>query len=217
MQDLISVNGALERILAVEGLSPLPGERVELDHAAGRVLAEEIVAGLDLPPFDNSAMDGFAVRAQDVRDATQGDPIRLSVVGEVQAGASGLISIGERQAARITTGARLPHGADAVVPVEDTSDPRPMAGRSLQDVVEIRGPVGSGAYVRSAGQDVQRGSDLLPAGHRLRPPDVAMLAAIGIAKPLVRRRPRVSIFSSGDELLEPDQELTAGKIRDSNS
>lgn len=217
MQELISVKEALERILAAESLSPLPGIEVELERAPGRVMAADVVAGLDLPPFDNSAMDGFAVRAVDISDASEGDPVLLNVTGEVPAGASGSISIAAGEAVRITTGARLPGGADAVVPVEDTSDPHPMVGRSIPEVVEIHRPVERGEYVRRSGQDVQRGSKLLRSGHRLRPADVAMLAALGMPRALVHRRPRVAIFSSGNELLEPGEDLIKGKIRDSNS
>jgi molybdopterin molybdotransferase len=175
------------------------------------------VANFDLPPFDNSAMDGFAVHAADTNGASESTPVHLRVVGEVPAGASSSIPIAKGEAVRITTGARLPVGADAVIPVEDTSDPRPMSGKSLPERVEIWRSVESGAYVRRSGQDVRRGSTLLRTGHRLGPADLAMLAAIGVARPRVHRRPRVAIFSSGDELLEPGEELGEGQIRDSNS
>ncbi len=217
MNDLLSVEEALERILSSQGASPPPVERIPLTDALGRVLAQPVVAQEDLPPFDNSSMDGYALRAGDVRGASSRRPARLRVSADIAAGDQAPPPLGAGEAMRITTGAMLPAGADSVVPVEDTGDPDPQVGVDLPDMVEVHRAVEEGDYVRKAGQDVRRGMQLLPAGHRLRPQDVAMLAAVGMARPLVRRRPVVAIFSSGDELLEPEQALGVGQIRDSNS
>lgn len=217
MPDLLSVEAAISQILSGEGVSPLPAERIPLDEAVGRVLAQVAAAKDDLPPFDSSSMDGFAVRAIDVRGASPTDPVRLPVSADIAAGDQETPPLRRGEAMRINTGGMLPQGADAVIPVEDTDDPEPQVGADLPPAVEIHRPVDPGDFVRSVGQDVRRGSELLPPGHRLRPQDVAMLAAVGISEPLVRRRPKVAIFSSGDELLEPQQELRPGKIRDSNS
>jgi molybdopterin molybdotransferase len=217
MDKLLSVEEALERILSSERGSALPAERISLTDALGRVLAQPVVARDDLPPFDNSSMDGYAVRAADVSGADPTRPAILRVSADIAAGDQDPPPLAAGEAMRTTTGAMLPKGADSVVPVEDTDDPGPQVGVDLPDRIEIYRAIEKGAYVRKAGQDVRRGRELLSAGHRLQPPDVAMLAAVGIARPLVFRRPRVAIFSSGDELLEPDQALGAGQIRDSNS
>ncbi len=211
---LLSVSDALDRILAV--FNPLPGERVALDSALSRVLAENVTAETDLPPFPNSAMDGYAVRSSDVEAASGSAPTSLVVVGDISAGEGSPAPIGPGQAMRIMTGAALPPGADAVVPVELTSLPAAMAGEGLPDHVTVVKAVKAGDFVRRAGQDVRRDTRVLSAGLRLRPQDIAMLAALGVAKPLVHQRPKVAIISSGDELVQVDQPLGPGQIRDAN-
>lgn len=212
---LLSVQEALERLL--QRLSPVDTEAVSLEAAVGRVLAEPIVAPTDLPPFANSSMDGYALRAEDVADAGPDRPVRLKVVADVGAGLEDLPSVGPGQAARIMTGAPLPPGADAVVPVEVTSTPQAMAGTTAPEEVEVLRAVRPGDYVRPAGLDVRRGETVLLPGRRLRPADVGMLAALGVPRPKVFRRPRVAILSTGDELVEVHEPLRPGKIRDSNS
>lgn len=211
---LVPVSEALDRLR--RGLQPVSKERVALAHAVGRVLAQEVVSETDLPPIANSAMDGYAVRAQDVQRASQTSPIVLDVIGDVAASVDPAQRLERGQAVRIMTGAPLPPGGDAVVPVEHTSTPQALAGVPLPDRIEVLKPVASGEYMRPAGQDVSRGEQVLKRGRRLRPADVGMLAALGVARPLVYQIPRVAILSTGDELLEVDQPLAPGQIRDAN-
>ncbi|MCJ7706997.1 MAG: molybdopterin molybdotransferase MoeA [Anaerolineales bacterium] len=211
---LFSVSEALERLLS--GLNPLPAEGIALEDGMGRVLAEDVVAGSNLPPFSNSAMDGFAVRAQDTQPASAEAPVILRVIGDISAGIAPPMALAPGTAMRIMTGAPLPESADAVVPVEETAEPEPMAGRELPRQIEVLVTATPGRFVRRAGLDVRAGQTVLRAGQRLRPQDVAMLAALGVARPNVHRQARVAILSTGDELLEPDQPLTPGRIHDAN-
>ncbi len=213
-QPLLSVSEALHRVLA--DLKPLPADSVSLTESLGRVLAEDVTAGFDLPPFPNSAMDGYAVRAVDVVAASAEQPVVLRVLGEAGTGQAVSAKVALGGAVRVMTGAPMPEGADAVVPVEDTTDPSAMAGRPLPSQIGVCAPARSGAYVRRAGQDVQAGSLVLRAGQRLRPQDVGMLAALGVTRPRVSRKARLAILSTGDELVEPDQPLAPGQIRDAN-
>jgi molybdopterin molybdotransferase len=212
---LISVDEALHQIL--KSLKPIEMERTTLNECLGRVLAEDIIASTDIPPFPSSSMDGFAVQAADVQGATDEAPVRLNVVGEIVAGARDLVSLGSGQAVRIMTGAPLGPGADAVVPIEHTTKPGPMAGVELPGQIDVVRGVNEGDYTRRAGQDVPAGSKVFAPGHQIRPQDVGMLAALGVAEPLVYRKPRVAILSIGDELLDASQALERGKIRDANS
>ncbi len=213
--NLLSVSDARQRILAE--LQPLPAEAVALAEAYGRVLSEAIVAGRDLPPFDNSSVDGYAVDSAGLRSAADSRPIVLPVAGELTAGRVPERPLPSGQALRITTGAPLPAGADAVVPVEDTDDDVPMRPDRLPAQVTIRSLVSSGANVRRAGLDVRRGDVVLSAGTRLRPAEIALLAALGVARVQVHRQAVVAVIASGDELLELGQPLTPGRIFDSNS
>jgi molybdopterin molybdotransferase len=188
-----------------------------LEQAPGRVLAAEVRATSDLPPFDNSSVDGFAVRAEDVAMATKQHPLRLPVVGDIPAGTAPAFRIEAGRAARIMTGAPLPPGADAVVMVEDTDFDNRAAGIAAPETVSIYRAVETGAYVRAQGSDLENGQDVLPAGQRLRAQDIGMLAMLGIANVSVRRAPRVAILSTGDEILPVEAALTPGKIRDTNA
>ena len=211
---LLSVEQALERLTA--DLKPVGAEAIPLVEALGRVLAEPVRASHPLPPFANSSMDGFAVRAADVQQAASDQPVQLAVVGEAAAGAEALPSVGPGQAARITTGAPIPPGADAVVPVEATDSPEPMAGQALPKQIAVGRSVAAGDYIRPAGLDVQAGSVVLEHGRVLQPQDIGLLAALGVDRPLVSRKVRVAVFSTGDEVVEVDKPLRPGKIRDSN-
>ncbi len=214
---LISVEEALTEILS--HVRPLEPERVPILEALGRVLAEEIVSDIDIPPFDNSAMDGYAVRAADVAAAAPESPVRLTVVGSVAAGYVAGVGVEPGTAIRIMTGAPLPDGADAVVPLEDTGDadrPREARLEAPSPTVEVRRAVKPRDNVRPAGEDVRRGERVLEPGRRIRPQEIGVLASLGRETVLVHRRPRVAILATGDELLEVHEPLAPGKIRNSN-
>src|SRR3990170_4705047 len=146
---MLSVSEARDRLLA--GLTPLDRQVVRIDESLNRVLAEEVRASIALPPFDNSAMDGYAVRAADVRSATIDKPVVLGVSGDIPAGVVASSTLAPGTAMRIMTGAMLPDGADAVVPVESTSSPGPMSGDDLPGKIEVVSAVGAGEHVRRAG------------------------------------------------------------------
>jgi molybdopterin molybdotransferase len=212
---LLSVNEARERILS--HFQPVTTETLPLAGCSNRVLAQDIAATSDLPPFDNSSMDGFAVRAADVIDAAAGSPRNLRVIADIPAGSHPTISLAPDEAARIMTGASIPDGADAVVPVEDTNFDNRDAGTLAPDEVQIFKSAKSGANVRPRGMDLRAGDVVLNQGRILKPQDLGLLAMLGFANVRVYRKPRIALFSSGDELLPVDAPLEEGKIRDSNS
>lgn len=214
---MISVEEALAEILS--HVRPLNPERVAILDALGRVLAEEIVSDIDIPPFDNSAMDGYAVRAANVAGASPESPVRLAVTGSVAAGyvSSGRVEPGT--AIRIMTGAPLPDGADAVVPFEDTGDMDRSKEARLEEPaseIDVRRAVHSRDNTRPAGEDIRRGEVAMAAGRVVRPQEIGVLASLGRETVLVHRRPRVAILATGDELLEVQEPLAPGKIRNSN-
>ena len=214
---MISVEEALAEILS--HVQPLEPEPVPVLEAMGRVLAEEIVSDINIPPFDNSAMDGYAVRAVDVAMASPEMPVPLKVVGSVAAGYVTDASVAPGTAIRIMTGAPLPEGATAVVPYEDTSDfDRPKEDRLLRpaDRIEVRQPVAPRDHVRPAGEDLRFGELVMAPGRVIRPQEIGVLASLGRPTVLVHRRPRVAILATGDELLEIHEPLRPGKIRNSN-
>ncbi len=204
---MLTVAQAQRRIL--DAITPLRTERVALTEALGRVLAEPVVSRRTLPPFDNSGMDGYAVRYQDTRGATETKPVVLQVVGESRAGMPPGRRLTPGTAMRIMTGAPVPEGADAVVRYEDTDSGR--------EQVRIAVEVTSGTNIRRAGEDMNPGDPILQPGRRLRPADLAACAALGNAWLEVHRRPRVAVVSTGDELVEPDVEPGPGQIVDSNA
>lgn len=215
MSALLSVAEAQARLLAA--FSPLESETVHLSRAVGRVLAEVVRSKLDQPPFTNSSMDGFAVRAEDVALASAERGVRLQVVADIPAGRVVDLTLAPGQAIRIMTGAALPMGADAVVPVEDTDFKERQPGSPAPEWVTVYKPVRSGENVRPKGQDVRAGEIVMQAGHRLRPQDIGFLAMLGIAEVSVYRRPQVAVFATGDELIPVEQPLLPGKIYDSNT
>ena len=210
---LLSVEDARAQML--DGLTPLPNEEIALDEALGRVLAAELTSLTTLPPWDNSAMDGFAVVAQDVAEASEERPVQLRVTGEVAAGAAPHVSVQPGTAVRILTGAPIPQGADAVVPVEDTDGEPGVA--SLPANVGIHAPYRRGAHIRPAGSDLRAGQRLLDPGMQLTPAAVAVAAAGGHDKLTVHRRPRVAVLATGDELVPAGAPLGEAQIPDSNS
>jgi molybdopterin molybdotransferase len=210
---MLSVAEAQQIILAqIKRLEP---ETVPLLEALGRVLAEDISADGALPPFDNSAMDGYAVRAEDLAGASSDRPVRLPVIADVPAGHLTTAEVAAGTAARITTGAMLPRGADTVVPVEDTDDQARGASALLKAVTFYAAPQ-RGAHVRTAGSDVPPGAQVLRQGVFIRPAEVALLSAVGHSQVAVYRRPRVALLATGDELVAPDQRPGPGQIRNVN-
>jgi molybdopterin molybdotransferase len=199
----ISIEDARRQLL--EHTFTLDAEEVSLDDALGRVLAEDAVAPNPVPPFDCSTMDGFALRAADAARA----PTRLQLVDEARAGKGAGVHLEPGQAIRISTGAPIPGGADAVVRQELTS--------TDDDVVTIEEAVAAGTDVRVAGGDIPVGSVVLKAGTLLTGPEIGVLAAVNIPRPSVVRRPRIALVSTGDELLDPGTPLKPGQIRDTNS
>jgi molybdopterin molybdotransferase len=212
---LLSVDEARERILSQ--FHPVKSETLPLADVLNRVLARNVEAAVDLPLFDNSSMDGFAVRASDVTGANAESPHSLRVVADIPAGSSPTIVLAPGHAARIMTGAPVPDGADAVVPVENTDFDSRAAGTHAPEVVAIQRAVNVGENVRRRGTDLHAGDQVLEAGRQLRPQDLGLLAMLGISSVSVYHRPRVALLSSGDELVDPDAPLEKGKIRDSNS
>jgi molybdopterin molybdotransferase len=195
--------------LVLEETPVLGAETVGLADALGRVLVEPVLSSRVLPPADNSAMDGYAVRAADCSGARPGHPVRLPIAFEVPAGAREIPRLPARQAARILTGGALPAGADAVVRQEDTE--------REGDRIAIGVAPDPGEHVRRAGEDVESGERVLEAGTRLGPAQIGMLASLGRAFVAVHQVPRVAILSGGDELVEPDADVSGGRIVSSNS
>ncbi|RFS84583.1 molybdopterin molybdenumtransferase MoeA [Actinomadura spongiicola] len=187
----------------------LPPLDLALLEAQGAVLAEPVSAPVPLPPFDNSAMDGYAVVAADIAAATETDPVALPVVGDIAAGDTGVSAIRPGLTARIMTGAPLPAGADAVIPVEWTD------GGNATVLISRAAPPGH--YIRRAGEDVSAGQVVVAAGTRLAAPQLGMIAAVGRSRVTVRPRPRVVVVATGDELREPGDPLAPGQIWESNA
>jgi molybdopterin molybdotransferase len=211
---MIAVEEALERILSfVHRLEP---EEQPLAGALGQVLAEDVAAAFDIPPLDNTAMDGYAVRAADTAGASETTPVRLRVAGELAAGYLFEGEVAPRTAVRIMTGAPVPRGADAIVPFEETDERAGRRSPSSGEVAVLKA-ARPGANIRRAGEDVRRGAPVLPAGTTLSPAQIGLLASLGRATARVYRRPVVAILSTGDELLEPGQPPAPGKIYDSNA
>jgi molybdopterin molybdotransferase len=204
---MLSVEEALEHVLGLFHI--LEVERVPILEVLQRVLAEDVHADMDIPPHANSAMDGYALIAADTIGANAQSPRSLRIIADLAAGYVADRPVVAGTAIRIMTGAPIPAGADAVVRFEDTE----LKG----DHVLTRVQVPPGENVRAAGEDVKQGTVVVHKGTRLRPQEVGMLAAVGQREVLVRRRPRVAILATGDEVVEIDATVTPGKIRNSNS
>lgn len=225
----ITVAEARENILSY--FSPLPVVRVPLPEALGAVLAEDVYSDMDIPPFNNSSMDGYAVRAEDTQRAGNSSPVRLRVAGYMPAG--GFPGPGDQvevgTAFRIMTGAPVPPGADAVIRFEDTSEGRaldnarllPQDARAVpstlgEDVLLYR-PVQTGDSIRKAGEDTREGEKVLVKGTLVRPAEIGVLASVGAALVPVHRRPRIVVLATGDELVDVDQKPGPGQIRNTNN
>ncbi len=222
--ELLAVEAAQATVLA--GVEPLADvERIVPEAALGRVLAEPIVAGVSLPPWDNSAMDGYAVRAADVAGASEGRPVRLTVVGESRAGSAPDARVMPETAIRIATGAPMPAGADAVVPVEITTpldatgNPGPRgrdAAGPLPAACLVHEPVEPGNAVRTRGSDVEAGATVVEPGVTVTPAVVALASGAGLADVVVRRRPIVAVLATGDEVRAAGTDLGPAGIPDAN-
>jgi len=208
-ETMLGVDDALARILA--HLTPLPEVDLSLLAAQGLVAARDVTSRVDIPPYRNSAMDGYAVRSADTADA----PVMLRVVGTVAAGSVSDRSISPGEAIRIMTGAPVPDGADAVVRFEET-DERSRPANTDRDQITIERPIRVSENVREAGEDIRSGQTVVQAGQVVDPAIIGVLAAIGHATVAVHRRPRVAVLSTGDELLDAGSSLAPGQIRDSN-
>jgi len=209
--NMLSVTEARERILS--HFQTTATESTPLIACANRVLAIDIASTHDLPLFDNSAMDGFAIRSED----TSASRITLRVVADIPAGSTPSVTLRAGEAARIMTGAQLPSGANAVIPVEDTDFHNRDTGTSAPETVSFERILNSGENVRPRGMDIHAGEVVLKKGQTLNPQELGLLAMLGISNVDVYKKPRVALLSSGDELLTVDAPLESGKIRDSNS
>ena len=212
---MLSVEDALERILA--HFHVLESEERPLLDALGQVLAEDATARHDIPPLDNSAMDGYAIQAASVADASESSPVTLKVVGAVAAGQLPNDTVEPGTTVRIMTGAPIPPGADSVVPFEETDEVERRDSGGSMDEVGVKIPVPLGADIRPAGQDVRCGDTVIAKETTLRPAEIGVLASLGLETVTVVRRPVVAILATGDELLEAGADYAKGKIYDSNS
>jgi len=220
---LLSVEAARDAVLAVS--EPVGTERIATADSLGRVTAETVTARVSLPPWPNSAMDGYAILAADTAGAKEDAPVELDVIGDIAAGAAPDVTVVPGTAARIATGARLPDGADSVVPVEATT-PLDAAGRlgprgrdatgPLPTACLVHEPVGTGGSVRAAGSDLTAGATLLAPGTGITAAAVALVAGAGVGEVLVHRRPRIAVLATGDEVRAPGEELGPAGIPDAN-
>jgi len=204
---MISVKEALDQVLS--HIHPLGLERVSILDGLGRVIGEDIVAPRDLPPYDNSGMDGYAVRSEDIQTASPGHPVRLKVIEDLRAGFTSRKRAGKGEAIRIMTGAPIPGGTDTVVPVEDTE-------RDNGDVSILQANP-PGKYIRRAGEDVKKGERIISRGSLIRPPEVGMIASAGRSSVSAYQKPQVAILCTGEELVDVDGKLDEVKIISSNS
>ncbi|KXA91639.1 hypothetical protein AKJ63_01185 [candidate division MSBL1 archaeon SCGC-AAA259D18] len=206
-KEYIRLEAALEIIRSEIG--EVGGEIIPYHEANGRVLAEDVKSKIDVPPFDRAAMDGFAVHAEDTFGAEESNPREMQIIGSIETGVSGDVEISEGEAVEISTGVPLPKTADAVVKVEET-----IRGESKIDVLS---PVSPGENVSSRGEDVEEGRVVLEAGRRMGPADIGMLASTKNLEVEVKKKPKVGVVATGDELRNPEEELKPGEVVQVNS
>ncbi len=209
---MLTVEQAQAKVL--ERIAPLEAVRVGLAEALGMVLAADVVSDIDVAPFDNSAMDGYALHAADTEGASDGAPVVLRVVEHIPAGVAPALPVASGEASRIMTGAPVPEGADAVVMVEHTEPRDADAGPG--GTVAVMRPVTFGENIRRAGEDVRAGETVLSAGELVGPAAIGLMAAVGAAEVEVRRRPIVGVMATGDELVDVSERPGPGRIRNSN-
>jgi molybdopterin molybdotransferase len=209
-----STQQALKKLLA--SVNPVDAETIQTSKSLGRVLAQDVVAHHPSPRFANSSMDGFALRAEDSQGASIDNPVKLRVANNAPAGSKSHFSIKKGEVARIMTGAVLPDGVDAVIPVEDTDQPF-YPGQKLPEQVEIHRTLEPNAYVRQVGEDYPAGAKLAQAGSVITPRTMALLAQLGLEKINVFRQIKVGLFSSGDEIVLPGKQLERGQTYDANT
>ena len=212
---LMNVDTAIDQIL--QAIRPNETETVSIMDALGRVLAEDLIGDTNLPPFANSGMDGYAIRASDSQGASQDKAVQLRVTQDIPAGTAPDKAIAAGEAARIMTGAPVPEGADAVIPVEDTDAQWTVGADDMPAEIRIFRAVTPQDNIRPVGENIAIGQKVLNAQTLIRSAEIGMLAALGCATVEVVRRPRVAILGSGDELLDLEEEMAPGKIRDINS
>src|SRR5262249_12356740 len=211
--EVVSADEARTRFTRHLDLAPLPGESVALATALGRVLAHDVAAPIDVPPFDRANVDGFAVRAADTAGASDSAPRRLYLNGEIiVSGHAPAHEVVPGTATTIATGGMIPRGADAVVMVEQTD----LDDDGDEASLDVRRAVAAGQFVSYAGSDVARGETVLRRGTRIGSREIGMLAACGIARLDVVRRPRVAVLPTGDELVQPGEALPPAAVYDSN-
>lgn len=215
MPEYLSVHEAQQKI--TQKLKPVSSEKVDLLKASGRVLSIDVTASIDLPSFSNSSMDGYALRTEDVLNASAENPVVLQVVADIPAGRSAEIAVGAGQTARIMTGGKIPTGADAVVPVENTDQTGEFFDITPSREVKILKSAKRGDHVRLRGQSVLAGEVVLKSGKALTPQDIGALASFGMSGVPVYQQPKIALLTTGDELVSPEHPLDDGKIYDSNS
>ena len=212
---MISVEDARERILGF--FARLDTEEQAISDALGQVITEDIVGRFDVPPWDNSAMDGYALHAEDIEGAIPDNPVTLKVTGSIAAGELPTESVRRGAAIRVMTGAPVPDGADAVVPFEDTDEGERGMGGQTPDEISVRIPVPPSGNIRPAGGDIAAGETVIEAGTVLRASEIGVLASLGFGTVKVIRRPVAAILATGNELIEPSEPYQSGKIYNSNS
>ncbi|MFW9773330.1 MAG: gephyrin-like molybdotransferase Glp [Candidatus Thorarchaeota archaeon] len=204
---LTPINDALGKLFSKIQESSI--EEIEIKHALNRILAEDIVSELDIPPFDRSAMDGYAIKAEDSFNASLKNPKKIKLIGIIEIGESANFKVHKGEACKISTGAPLPEGTDAVIKIEDTE--------LENDLISLYTSLVPGKNVSKKGEDIKKGTQVLKKGLDLKAEHIALLSSLGYNYVRVKVKPRVSIFASGDELLEPGDTLKPGKIYNSNT
>ncbi len=204
---LTPLKDAMEKLFSKIDLNPI--EEIEIKEALNRILAEDIISEMDIPPFDRSAMDGYAIKAKDSFGASTNNPKRIKLVGVIEIGESSNLKINIGEGIKISTGVPIPEGSDAVIKIEDTE--------IENNLISLYTPLVPEKNVSKKGEDIKDGTTVLNSGIELKAEHIALLTSLGFDKVRVRTKPKLSIFSSGDELLEPGSTLQPGKIYNSNT